>query len=75
MSGHGGPDKSYFTHAVVITAFTLAMGVFAFILVIHHRSIPDRIQEVHQSRYTPHPQGDSRALAPAAMPVTTADRH
>ena len=50
MSSHGDPNKSYAVHALVMLAFTAALGILAFSLVIHHRSVPGRVQEVHATR-------------------------
>ena len=50
MSGHGDPNKSYAVHALVMLAFTAALGVLAFGLVIHHRGVPERVHEIHANR-------------------------
>ena len=50
MSSHGDPNKSYVVHALTMLAFTAALGVLAFSLVIHHHAVPERVQEVHATR-------------------------
>ena len=50
MSDHGDPNKSYVVHALVMLGFTAALGVLAFSLVIHHRSIPPQVHEIHSNR-------------------------
>ncbi len=50
MNSHANSTKSYTTHSIVLLTFTVVLGVFAFLLVIHHRDVPERVHEEHAIR-------------------------
>ncbi len=50
MGGQNSGDKSYTTHVVVLLGLTLLMYVFAYWLVDHNLTVPDRVDSVHSEK-------------------------
>ena len=50
MSGQNSERNNYTTHVVVLLGLTLFMYVFAYLLVDHNQTVPDRVDSVHSEK-------------------------
>lgn len=50
MSGHKESTTNYVPHAIIMLLLTVFMYVFAFVLVDHNETVPERVDGVHAEK-------------------------
>ncbi|MCH1493413.1 MAG: hypothetical protein L7T24_12710 [Luminiphilus sp.] len=50
MSGEKESGTNYIPHACIMLLLTVLMYVFAFVLVDHSKTVPDRVDGVHAEK-------------------------
>ena len=50
MGGHKESSTNYVPHAIIMLLLTVFMYVFAFVLVDHNETVPERVDGVHSEK-------------------------